>query len=628
MPYSTYIETSDPAMREALADYENSIASLALSQKLYDCQKLSEKADETSTLKVLLLFLVCEDEVKHEIKRIVSWNHSLEKARLLVEQLASQRDSVVMGAVEILGALREALAIPPLGIIFDMGKTELAKHIIIALSEIDRPMGSKIMARALQAEHRETVLLAIEKLSDQVEDVPWKSFRKLLHHGDPGIREEAFFAITMRKAANSAPTLLHTIEHEADIVTRRRMIQHLGSVPNARILLPMLDITARDPSQKMRMTASRAIDRLQGILDPDAIFDLRKISDIDIKTEVTFRLGKFGSDRERHKNYLRRTLVETDDMRVRQACIQALGYIADHSDMELLSGFLRNDPVTTYNATMALTRVWRMEDGEKVVDAMLANGSATQKQILLKYATRRRGMLLPAETILYTVKRLLEGEDNISVRYLSFAFLKYAPSSDTLQFIISSYSSTDNEFELETLRNSLKGISALHGEEVVRLVTECNQDTCCMAIPLLPTNLSASIYSRLAKTIFKRHRPMADGAQTDRLCSSVFELLNASPTALREFVLALPDEEWKGYFLKKLAQHAAPESLDQISDLLIGFLYEPDANIRKLAIGLILSLKNPAIVPSLISVSEGDAQEEVKDMARDAAKTLVEEWMR
>lgn len=627
MSYADKILTADPSLKRELRDYEESISSLALSQKLYDGQQFNEQFSEANLLKTLLLFLASEDEVRHEVRRIISWKHAREKARLLIEQLASYDEAVVIASIDMLGALRQPMAIGSLGVIFDMRNVELAKHVITSLSQIDHPMGARIISRALAAENREIVILAVDELADKVEDMPWKTFRNLLGHEDREIREKAFFAITMRKNSRSARTLLKALEREKDAMTRRSMVQHVGSVPSARLLSPLLETCVRDPSQKMRLTASRTVDRLQGILDPKFLFRLRHTRDMDIKVEVAFRLGKFGSDREKIKDYLRKTLMRGEDMRMKQACIVALGYIADHDDVGLISRYLKEDPVTTYNATMALTRIWRMEDGEKLVKALMESESATQKQILLKYAARRRGMTLPPDRILHVVRKVLEAEDNINVRYLAFALLEYAPSVETAQFIMSAYAETENQFEQDALKDSIDGISALHGDDILELISRCDQDTCCIAVPLLPANLEARLYARLAGIIFAKYRTSDDTAGKEKLCGSVFKLLNSSPVALREFVLALPDVEWKRFFLRMISKHASREGLEYIRDVLIDFLYEPDAGIRKLAIRLILSLRDPEVIPKLVSVSESEATTEIRNIARDAARTLVEEWI-
>ncbi|MFA4875666.1 MAG: HEAT repeat domain-containing protein, partial [bacterium] len=381
MGYASYIIYADDVAAPDVEGYDRALAGLSLGEKIADCQKFNERADAAGISKMLILYMAGGSEISHEVKRIFSWRNRAEKANFLIAQLQSSDTDIVMSSIDLLGVLKEPFTIPYIDAIFNFSDTRLAERIIDALSEMGENVGVATIMKALRSRNKDLLLLAIKRLSRMVEDVSWKVFRPLLQHDAPEIRNEAAFAICIRKSPQSAACLQKAIWSEQDRATKLGMIKHLGTVPGRRLVRPLLYMIVHDKDQKMRLAASRTLDRLQGLLRPGVIYWLRYTPDPAMRAEALFRLGKLGCEVEAHKEFLRRTLRKSQDLQILQACLQALGNIAERTDVDLLIEFLSRDPFTSYNAAFALTKMLRLEDGDRIISIIRSTRSHTTKQI-------------------------------------------------------------------------------------------------------------------------------------------------------------------------------------------------------------------------------------------------------
>ncbi|MFH1830228.1 MAG: HEAT repeat domain-containing protein [Pseudomonadota bacterium] len=627
MGYASHIIYSDPQTRAQAIAYEENLSSLSLGEKLYQCQAQNEEADELSMSKMFLLFLCGEKEVSHEMMRIFPWKNKKSKSSFLIAQFQSEEQAVVFGAIDLIGVLQEPIAIPYLDAIFDIEKTDLCLKIVAVLEQINNPEGATIIIKALGASKKELVLLSIMTLSQWVDSVPWKTFKPLLDNEDKDIRSEAFSAITIRKSRHSAHQLLKSISHEQDAYVKHRMIQQISVIPSNALILPLLKATVHDEDQKTRLIASRTLDRLQGLINPKFLFRLRHASDIATMVEVLFRLGKFGSEIEAHKEYLRNTLKETDNPHIMQACLQALGFIAEHKDIDLLTEYLDKDPMAAYTAAMALTRIWRLDDKERVIEALHRNLTATQKQIILKYLIRRRGLGISPEDLLNVIKTLIKDEMNINVYYLAHSCLEYAPSVETIEFLVYSYDTTDNPYDREAIERALKRLALHHEDQFLTLIETCDEEHCCHLIRHLPSKMDLEFYRLLAESLIKKYKEEIPDERTQKLFKIVFDIFFTTPDALSVFLQVLPNAGWKRLFLKMLTAHHNRRMLEAAKEDLINLLKEGDEEIRALTIQLMRTVKHSWVLPHLISAAESDPSTDLRHMAQDATRAVVEEGM-
>ncbi len=617
------IISDDVAPFDVMA-YETALGGLSFSEKISDCRRFSELSDVASISKLLILYVHGDSEITHEVKRNFAWKHKREKADFLTAQLRSSDKVITAGAIELLGVLREPSAVPSLDAIFDVRDTAQAARIIDALCEISEQLSAGIIMKALASRDDELLFLAVSRLSGMVDYVSWKVFRPLLTHANVKIRGEAFFAVCIRKSPDSAGVLLKAIARESDRSAKLLMIKYVSMLPSRRLVRPLLSMVVHDSDQKARLVASRTLDRLQGLLRPSAIYSLRRASDRALRAEVLFRLGKFGSEIEAHKKYLRTTLAKSGDPLIAQACIQALGNIAERSDIDLLMEYLTRDPFTSYNAAIALTKIFRLGDKDRVLSIAKHTKSHITKQIFLKYLIRRRGLGASASELLDAVRSCLMGENNINARYLAFCLLEFGPSAEVLEFLLVSHVRAESEFEREAIDIALRGLALNHGREFLLLVHSCDDDVCASVIRYLPQNMDEHFYRALAETFYGRYSgPLKSGLED--IFREIFERLMLVPAAIREFVKPLPDASWRIFFMHILTERADLEAIRNVESELVEMLSDDDHEVRAMAMMLILSLKDPSIVPRLIAIAERDPRSKLRSAARYVASTLVKE---
>lgn len=625
MNRSDHIIMGDPWARQGLSEYETSIPSLTIDQKIRDIRIFSDLYDEQSVSKVLLLALTGEPEVTGEIRRIFSWRHRKEKATFLLMQLNSEDEPVMIEAIRLLGILKERLVIPYLDLVFDLERAAVCAAILGTIGEMDDPLGARMMMRALLSKDKEIVLLAVKKLTGRVEDVPFQVFVPLLSHGAGEVRTDAAFAIAVRRVAKSGRLLLKRIGEEKDRIVRRSQIRYCGMIPDEHLLMPLLFMSVHDEDQKARLAAARTIDHLQGQLSPSKLFRLRRTPDIPVRTEVLFRLGKFGSEDERHKNFIRRTLIESKEPVIVHACLLALGHIADRDDLGLIAGYLDRDPLTSYLAALALTKIWRLENADDLINSLAAARSSTIKQVFLKYLIRRRGFSADPVKVLKVVEGVLEKDDNLSVRYLSLCALEFAPSDDTARFLLSFYPSARNDDERAAIDNAMRSMTAHHGDIVLSVFLSCDDVSCLRVIEYVPDNMPRSFYGILARKIFERYsKEIADEALHGR-CEEALGALMRIPAAVKEIIGVLPDSAWKKVFLTILLEHADRRSIASIRKELVAMLGDPDPAVTALAMMFIISLKDPEMVPYVVAVAESQKSEHLRTMAQNITDTFIKE---
>ncbi len=623
MTFAGNIIFSDPADADKAAAYEASLEERPIGERIKDCQRFAEDTDETSIAKLFLLALTGDQQTIREIRRIVAWKHAKEKARFFIAQLSSQNEKMVIEAVNLLGALKQPFSIPYLGEVLDPEHVELSKAVVSAISEMDEPLGARIIRRALTSPNDELVLLSVRKLSAWIEFAPWKVFAPLVLHKDSDVRTEAAFAIALRKNHRSASFLFEAIRREKVRVARISMIRFVGMIPRGASLMPLLRIAAHDEDQKARLTASRTADRLQGLLKPQRLFRLRYARDMDIRNEVLFRIGKFGSEIERHKGYLRKTLKESKDQKNTQACLMALGFIAEHKDMDLLMNYLSADPLTSYIAALALTRIWRLDDVNVVLKALAESSSSLQRQIFLTFLIRRRGFYADPEILFTTIKNILDKDENVNVRYLAFCLFEFAPTPMTIEYLLSSYEKTENVNDRNAIDMAVKNIAAHHSEYVLPALKECDARKTCYIMSHVPENADPAFYRSMAKIIFSKYNAASKDGSVMEHCREALKEIVTVPRALAAAVKILPNAEWKKLFFGALIEHGDKEKIAMIKDDLVYMLKDEDPEVAGQAMLFIVSLRDPSVIPGIVSVAELDVRPDVRALAQNVVRSFV-----
>lgn len=624
MEYASHIIFSKGGMKGDVKSYEISLAARSLGEKLTDCQQFCKNDDEFSISKVLLLFLQGGDEIRHETKRIFAWTHRREKANFLILQLESKNKNVRMAAIDLLGVLEDPIAISHLGSIFNLHNAEISIRIVGALSQIGSPLGLETILKALFSSDKSLLTYSIEKLSRRTDVIPWRVFKKLLSHPDRDVRANAAFAISLRKVPKSAACLLNTLQREKDKKTRRELIQYLGNIPSEKILIHLLRIALQDADQKSRLSASRSLDRLQGILPPKAIFKLRHNADAAVRAEAIFRIGKFGCEIAKYKKFILKTLSSSKDTIVLQSCLLALGHIAERKDADVLIAYLKKDPLLAYCAAMSLTKILRLEDSEGLFKILRENPPSLIKQIILQHMCRRR-LFADPDKLLETIKITLNGDTNINTRYLAFRVLEYVPTEDVLEFLISEAIHTGNIYEGEAIGHSLESIMSKHGEVLLPLLHRCNVETCFVVLKHLPQNMDAPFYKKIASTFFELHGSDAGDEVAMTILQQIVERIIHVPKAVTELLNAAPDAVWKTLILQFLIEHADRDAIAGIKDELVEMIRESDYNVRVFAMLLLISLKDENIIPLVVEIAESDKRDDVRMAARNIAKELFRE---
>jgi HEAT repeat protein len=655
MGYAKDIILVDERKRDEIEIYEKSLAAQSLGNKIMENQRLVEMSDEVSISKTYLLYLTGETEIKHEVRRTITWRDKKVRDEYYIRQLHSKNRDIVLSSIYLMGILKDPLAIPPMNDILDLKDVELSRAIVSTLGKIRDPLSVTVLKNVMSTKNKELLLLALKTLAKRIDEVPWHFFRQFLLYGDSEIRMEAAFSIAIRRDPRSAQYLLHAIEREKDADARYELIRYTGMVPSGKILVPLLKMVVYDPDQKARLVASRTLDRLQGLIKTSELFNLRKFHDVKIRAEVIFRLGKFGAESERHMKFMRKTLEKSDNQLIIQACLQALGMIADHADTELLMAFIGRDPLSTYNAlqalthtwrtedkddvhsllqdglpttysaTMALTKTWRIEDKDKILDTLHEGLSATQKQVILKYLIRRRGYSIVPEKLLGTTKHIIDKDDNINARYLSLLLLEHAPSIDTIEYLVDLYPKDEDHFEREAIEHVLTSLAIQHEDYVLAYVRECDKNSYGMIVHFIGKGASFEFYDELITILFERFGEDADLDKYGATCEDMCRIFISNPEITRAFMRGLPNLRWKNMFVKRLLVHAKPDVIESVQDDLVEMLKLKDEELKSSVMKLLIGLKNIKLVPHLIEVAEMGVDPTTSALAADIIKSYSEE---
>jgi HEAT repeat protein len=623
MEYAKHIVLDDEHMRDDLVSYERTVSDHTLGDNIYACQSLGERNDEMSLAKLIVLYLSGEKEIEHEIKRIFAWSNRIDKAEFLIKQLSSPERTLQLKSVELIGILKEPLVIPRLKDTFSPDDVEMGKAIIDALGEMEEPIGLKVIASALKATDTDLLMHAIRMLSKMTENISWKVFRRLLSHPDKDVRREAAFSIAIRKEPGSARSIVRTILNEQDRDIKHTVLQYAGMIPGKEILLPLFNMVAHDPDLKTRLIASRTLHRVQGILPLGPLYKLRNHKDPAIRSEVILRLGQYGVEEERLKRYLRDTLIHATDQRIVQSCIQALGYIAEHADVDLLTSYLDKDPLTSYNAALALTRTWRLEDKDRVLEALMNCASSTQRQVFLKYLIHRRGFSIDPEQLLNAAKSLREEDDNLNVHYLSSALLEFAPCAGTFEYLADLHKTDTSHFDKEAIAHSLSNL-ILHNEGImIEIVNQHDMDKSCYLMQFIPHYKSEGFFRTLADGIFRKEIPDISEETLRSSCDNVYAVLLLNPYALRQFLHSVKGTAWQGMFVGSLREHATNDIIIFLLDELLNMLSVDDDATRASVLAMLRRVRNVKILPYLMAVAESKSEGEAKKTARELIQNLT-----
>lgn len=600
-----HLQITDTELIERLFAFEKTVENLSLVEKIRASQSLLETTSEENLLKILLLYVLGENEIKQEIERTIAWKDKNERAKLLISQLSSESDEIVLPTIALLGLLKEPVAIPYFRGILDAKNVSLCRAIATALERIGDADGMKLLTTLFSSSDAGLVAMATNILSDWKDEVNWKTFRPLLDHPDPGVRKEAVFAIAVRKKTASIGKIIRTIQKEKDADVHRTMIQHAGIIPSGKLIPFLLNIVAHDPDHKSKLNAARTLDRLQGIVPEKWLFRYRNSTDIDIRSDVLFRIGKFGTQSGTAKDYLRRTLVKTKDMRIRNACINAMGHISDHQDAALIMKYTLLDVITSYNAVMALIRIWRLEDKGYVIALLNSDLYATQKQILLKYLIRRNGLSLSPVMLLDCAQKILAStEDNINLRYLSLILLTYAPSTETIVYLLDSYMEARNEYEKEAVTSALHAMVLKSPNLAIDFLSGADSNHCFILLNVIPFGMDLVFYEELAKGLFKEYKPGGSGMTTSGyFCNNIFNFYLGNVLTARILLDHLPDNEWRKLVVEHLGKYDR-SFIAALSDELTKMLSGADDDLKKGIVSLLDGITDMKLIPYLVDVFE------------------------
>jgi HEAT repeat protein len=483
------------------------------------------------------------------------------------------------------------------------------------------PMAAGIILRALAARDEELLLDAVQTLSNLTQLVPWGTFLSLLGHPRADVRVEAAFALARRHARKAARHLLAAIRREHDAKTRRTLLRYLGMLPEPKLLLPLMRIALCDGDQKARLAATRALDRLQALLPRTALFRLRRVRDLELRAEVLYRLGKFGTEDERYKNWLRHQAEQSRETLIIQAALEGLGAIADHDDLELFERHLKDDPLTAYLAGLALTRCFRMGDVSRALAVLEAARSTLLQQTFLKFLIRRRGLGADALTLLSAVQRLLVSETNMSVRYLAFNLLASAPCEATVTFLIEATSTARDAHEHLAIARALGQVAAHHAEILLPVLIRCPREAMRDLLMSLPEEMDPGLIAAIMRVVTRRIRPEED-EELQRTYCRVLEQLLAAPGVPVAVAGVLPDATWKKLFLRALVVRSGQMVIESLRKTLLDWLSDEDVELAQLAMLFIVSLGDPSVYARIVAA--GEKCEVLKPMARRVVRTAVE----
>jgi len=622
MEYATHIVIANKARQRELAAFESEMPTKTLGDRVYACQSLNEDAAETNLAKLFVLYLSKERDVTNEIKRIFPLNHATEKTLFLVKQLHSKDRDIVYSALNLIRLLKQPLAIPYLQEIFNLEDIEMSEHIIAALGSMVDPIAVKMMVSALETPDDNLLHFTIKTLSTRTMDVAWRTFKKLLGHEDRKIRREAAFAIAMRRDKRSATSMAQAIEAETDLETRHALITYSGMIPGRQLLMPLLNMSAHDPDNKTRLLASRALYRIQGIIPSKDFFRLRKVEDPDIRAEVIARLGQFGVEEDAQKKFIREELTKASTLNIVQACVQALGYTAESADIDTLMGFLKRDPLTGYNAALALTRLWRSQDSGRVLEAIKVSTSAMQRQVFLKFLIHRRGLGIEPSKILETVKWLFENDANINVHYLAAMLLEHAASQETIVHLLKMNNEIDDFFVKEATATAMRHIIKENGDMIISLAQSAKVEQFLALVKFIPPGKKESFYRDLAAGIFDRKTHVFDDKTLENVCSHVYVVLLMNLHAMKQFLAIAGDTFWEKAFLKAFHDNATKDVVNHVSEELLDLLDTHDENIKILILERLRDVNDPKLLPKCMAIAESGQEETASILAREIVSSI------
>jgi len=623
--FSNIILTNS-STRELLDKFETKLEKMNLSERILEAHKFNNIKDELGIAHLLLIYLIGPNEIQKEIKRIIAWKHVKDKAVFLVEQLENTDTNTVLSSVELLGALGDKYCLTYLYNIFDLKNDKLTKIVMQTLAKLDDPSSLKYFYMALTSQSREIIIDAIDILTHKVSHVPWHIFKPLLYHTDSEIVSMASFAIALRKKPKSAPLLLDIIETTDNKALRRNIIRYFGIIPTKKSILPLLRIITKDNDQKARLEGSRALDRLQGAIGNKPFFKLRNISDQAMRAQIIYRIGKFGSDNKQHKKYLRGLLAKEKEPIVIQACLESFGYIADRTDFERLNAFLTNEsPVLSYTALSSLTKTWRLQDRESAIKVFEMPLKPIILQVILRFFIRRAGMGINPLKLLTIVRRKLRDEEAINVRYMSFTLLKFAPCKECLKFLFDSLRETNYGLEKEAILVSITNIVENHTELVFEFLQELSNEDYSEFFNLIPCDLDDEFFKKLSMNLFEKFKDIIGSKEFNKYEHSLFNLFLTRPSITNNFLIFLPNTEWQKIFLRYMPGHSTKVIIEESISILSTFILKDDPEIQHSVVELLMAVKDPHLIPSLVKVSEESESANVKEMAKNIVRFYSEE---
>ncbi|MFH1653653.1 MAG: HEAT repeat domain-containing protein [Pseudomonadota bacterium] len=625
MSYSQNIILGNEILRAPLETFEREMVNFTLNDKIYQIQHLNDTNDEESISKIFLFYLNGDRELRHEIRRSIHFGDKIFKTNYFISQLNSIDSEIKLTSIYLLGMLQERLATPYLLDILDPEDIISSTYIIEALGSINDPMAAGIVKHTLKSTNKKLLINSIKTLSKWTTNVSWRTFLKLLHHKDKDVRTEAAFALAMRKSPWSARHLLKAIKTEKDPKTRNSLIEFVGRIPTRKIVLPLIKIIVYDKDQRARLTATRTLDRVQGLIKPQILYKLRNISDIKLKSEIIFRIGKFGTDDEKHKQFLKEGLMQTSNQILLQSFIYSIGYLAEHSNIDMLMKFIQKDPLTSYNATWALCRTWRLEDKEKILSVMSQQILPMQKQIIIKFLIRRSGLSLSPDQILESVKMTLEREHNNNVRYLALALLEFSPSISTFEFLLSSHQKQLSHYEGDAIRLALTSLITHHSELLFIYIKNDDSKKYPLLLNFTPIVMKLQFYRLLSEAIFTKLSLENDEPTINSVCDQMTTIFFSKQRIARQFFKTMPDVKWKRLFLKKLYDLNDEKLIQSLLEELIEMLAVDDDEMRNILLKIITTHRDPRALPYLIKIAERDKFKESGTIAKTIVQTFLKE---
>jgi hypothetical protein len=137
--------------------------------------------------------------------------------------------------------------------------------------------------------------------------------------------------------------------------------------------------------------------------------------------------------------------------------------------------------------------------------------------------------------------------------------------------------------------------------------------------------MELSFFKKLSDILFSKYDKEIDGKNIEQICNDMCRVFITKPVVAKQFVSSLPTIKWQRLFLGKLEEYSTDILIRYIKNELIDILEVDDNDVRMKAIKLLISLRDPIVVPHLIAIAESGESTESSIFSKKLIKLYVEE---